>query len=115
MLICLGIFMSAKTAHRASLIEWFFMARGMHPTGLHTKTAVPTQKIYLYKITIHSSWSGFPKAFGWYCCDYNTNPNFCLDKFNNISQYFDTAMYLVSHDAIASLAANPKKISPAPA
>ena len=44
MLICLGIFMSAKTAHRASLIEWFFMVRGMRPTGLHTKTAVPTQK-----------------------------------------------------------------------
>ncbi len=64
MLICLGIFMSAKTAHRASLIEWFFMVRGMRPTGLHTKTAVPTQKIYQYKSPSIEVGLDFPKLLG---------------------------------------------------
>ena len=84
MLICLGIFMSAKTAHRASLIEWLLWCMvctllGHIPKLPYLLKNVPVQ------ITIHSSWFGFPKAFGWYCCDYNTNPNFCSDKFNNIS------------------------------
>ena len=84
MLICLGIFMSAKTAHRASLIEWLLWCMvctllGHIPKLPYLLKNVPVQ------ITIHSSWFGFPKAFGWYCCDYNTNPNFCSDKFNNVS------------------------------
>ena len=63
MLICLGIFMSAKTAHRASLIEWFYGA-WYAPYWTTYQNCRTYSKMYQYKSPSIAVGLDFPKLLG---------------------------------------------------